>query len=365
MLNHRITELTARKLSGEISAEELNELENFFQQNPHEQYFAELISEYWHSAKPLNHTEDLQPDKHFQHILQAAQENAVEQNAKLKSTPIIYLKRFSLAACAIAIIAFAFFLKKKNISNASDKALTEVTAKPGTRTRILLPDGTIVWLNSGSKLNYEHSFNNNTREVELEGEAFFDVAKDAKHPFIVHTANINIKVLGTVFNVKSYPHDSTIETTLLRGVIEVENKNEPKAPRVILHPHEKLTINKKEGIGSKPPEDNKNVQTADLKKLNDAISISAIPKNIADTAIAETSWIYNKLIFDGDTFGQLAEKMERWFDVKIIFKDEQSINYRFHGVFENETIEQALKALQLTAPFEYEINNNEVEIYKK
>ena len=90
----------------------------------------------------------------------------------------------------------------------------------GSRSRSLLPDGTTVWLNAGSKLYYENDFNG-TREVRLEGEAFFDVVKQTDRPFIVHTSGIDIKVLGTAFNVKSYPEDKTVETTLYRGLVQV------------------------------------------------------------------------------------------------------------------------------------------------
>ena len=100
------------------------------------------------------------------------------------------------------------------------------------------------------------------------------------------------------------------------------------------------------------------------EKTVPAITIVALPKGVADTLLTETSWIYNRLIFEGDTFKELAVKMERWFNVKITFKNEKVANCRLRGVFEDESVEEAMKALQLIATFTYKINNNEIEITK-
>jgi ferric-dicitrate binding protein FerR (iron transport regulator) len=219
-------------------------------------------------------------------------------------------------------------------------------------------------LNSGSKLNYQKDFGTKFREVELEGEAYFDVVKDAAHPFIVHTSGIDVKVLGTVFNVKSYPQDETIEATLIRGIIEVTRQDNPNSPKVILRPNEKL-------IFSKPLStltlDGRSAKPADTKPLmaKPDISVTSIAKNIPDSEKVETSWVYNRLVFDGDTFQELAIKMERWYNIKIVFKSDDLLKYRFKGAFENETIKEALNALQMTAEFSYKINNNEISLFKK
>src|SRR5439155_8152 len=120
-------------------------------------------------------------------------------------------------------------------------------------TYMVLPDGTQVWLNAESRITYSNTFNKSLREVNLEGEAYFDVTHDAAHPFIVHTSSIAIKVLGTAFTVKSYASDKTIEATLLRGSIEVVKNNDPSAPKVILRPHEKLVFNKEEKNSTAEP----------------------------------------------------------------------------------------------------------------
>lgn len=250
----------------------------------------------------------------------------------------------------------------EQIKNTTAKS-SEVIAKLGARTKLVLPDGTQVWLNSGSKLNYKNDFDSKFREVELDGEAFFDVVKDTKHPFIVHASSINIKVVGTAFNVKSYQQDETIETTLLRGIIEVSKKDNPTGPKVILRPNEKLIFNKL-SVTTRPAVISEKKDSLQANATSD-ISITPIAKNVPDSNKIETSWMYNKLIFDGDTFSELAEKMERWYNVKIIFKSNELYHYRFKGVFSSETVQEAFDALKLTANFKYKIiNANEIELYK-
>src|SRR5437773_11061947 len=172
------------------------------------------------------------------------------------------LKRLLVAAVLTGIIlsSYFFIFQRKNTQSKA-VAINEIEAKKGARSYMLLPDGTKVWLNSDSKLEYKDNFNDSIREVTLSGEAYFDVVKDAAHPFIVHTSDIDIRVLGTAFNVKSYPKESSIETTLIHGLIEVTNKKLPGSPKVILNPHEKLVFRKQENrqlpVTDKPPATNK------------------------------------------------------------------------------------------------------------
>ena len=119
--------------------------------------------------------------------------------------------------------------------------VNEINTAEGSRTHLTLPDGTKVWLNAGSHLSYGKTYNAATREVNLTGEAFFDVARNSQKPFLIHTARIDIQVLGTSFNVKSYPTDRTTEATLIRGSIEVSIKDRP-SEKIILRPNEKLVI---------------------------------------------------------------------------------------------------------------------------
>ncbi|MBH2005162.1 MAG: FecR domain-containing protein [Sphingobacteriia bacterium] len=375
MTPERINALYARKLSGEASINELQELEDLLKDHLEEQFFQEMFTGWWESGKnhSLQQLED--KDRHFDFILQNA--GTVLPPDKDSVTPIPVRKRslaaYYIGALAAAVIAgFVFFYIPELISSARDgfkrsAGLNEIVTKKGTKSKLLLPDGTKVWLNSDSRLYYADNFSGTQREVRLEGEAFFDVVKDSKRPFIVKTSGINIRVLGTAFNVKSYPQEPTIEATLVRGLIEVEKNNQPAAPKIKLHPNEKLVFNKEDGSGTKTEKitrDPVSLKTATVQS-SPRISITTLPENITDSSRMETSWVFGKLLFEGDTFRELAAKMERWFNVRIIFKSNRVANYRFRGVFENENIVEALQALQLTASFNFKIIGNEVYVDRK
>jgi len=370
MPNHRMAELIARALSGEATPEEWKELQLLGEQHPEDQYFLELLSEYWKTPGEMPDKEDLHPDAHFQHILECAQESVESDETPfpgLRGAKVRPWKWAAIAATLTGLVAGMF--SYWHIAHAPKAIIPynhtrEVAVKSGAKSRLLLPDGTLVWLNSDSKLTYDSHFNGRTRECELEGEAFFDVAKNSNCPFIVHASGIDIRVLGTAFDVKSYPRESTTETTLIWGKIEVTKENGAKASRIILHPHEKLIIARDPDSALAPSagKDAANPPPIANGKIPAGMAITHLPVNTPDTSVIETAWVYNKLVFDGETFKVMAAKMERWFNVKITFSDAQAAAYRFHATFENETIEEVLNSLQVTASFNYTITDNEVYI---
>lgn len=377
MTDNRITELFSKKLAKEATAEELQELEEYLSANPGEQYFQKMVTNWWNPGKADDTKIDSEQEEHFKYILWRADESNEDGDAADPSTtPVVKIRRrkyWRVALAAAAVAGIVFFSTWKIIINHKAEGNTsiqenEIVARRGTKSKIILPDGTKVWLNSESRLVYDNAFNGRLREVTLEGEAYFDVVKNPKRPFIVHTSGINIRVLGTAFNVKSYPLEPTIEATLVRGLIEVEKNNQPQSPKILLHPNEKLVYTKIQEkiintIKDKERDIAAPVQAITLKPQS--ISISTLPKNIVDSSRLETSWVYGRFLFEGDTFSDLAKKMERWFNVSISFRNNKVANYRFRGVWENENIEEALQALQLTAPFKYSISGNEVVIDKK
>jgi len=364
--NNRLWVLLSRRLSGEASPAELDELTGLLEQQPDQQYLLTILHTYF-TAHPEEAADSLTAsdddlDGRLYKIFGSSLILPETTAAKKKFFPLFI--KVAAAVTGILILGWALFHVRPTSRPPLAYKLPgtgDVIAGRGARTKLLLPDGTQVWLNAGSKLHYRDDFNKSSREVELEGEAFFDVVKDVEHPFIVHASALDIRVLGTAFTVKSYPQDATIEATLLRGAIEVYRQDNPNAPRIMLKPNEKLVFNKQltpsaPGAGI--------VNSKSGTPLPD-ISVSMIPKNIPDSVKEETAWMYNKLVFNGDGFKELAEKMERWYNVKIIFKDERLYSLRFAGAFANETIGEAFAALQLTAKFRYEISNDEIKLYAK
>ena len=216
-----------------------------------------------------------------------------------------------------------------------------------------MPDGSVVFLNSGSSIKYSN-FNENSREVWLSGEAFFDVAKLANaSPFFVHASGVTIKVLGTAFNIKSYADDNTVETVLFRGLIEVTGVNNTASKPLYLHPKQKLVIDI-------APQKNEAVTTD--TSAGKHIHIYQLPGSDSVDNTLETAWMFNRLQFRTQTFKELAPKLERWYNVKISFEDNDVKQLVFSGSFENETIDDAIAALKAASPFNYTIENNEIFI---
>ena len=362
---NKLWKLVALKLSGEASAEELSELDSYLKSFPAEQSTVSSIEKYWNQKDDLQNTGDEMEEQRFHLILNSGNEEEKIADALPAKSGKLYQYKWLYAAASILIICAIGLLIKINIHHDSSAktGIQHVFVKPGSRSQVILPDGSVVRLNGSSSLTYSKDFNKNVRDVNLDGEAYFDVTKDANRPFIVHTSNIDIKVLGTLFNVKSYQQDETIETTLLRGSIEVYNKTDPSAPKVILKPNEKLVFRKKQAESVVPETKNK-VDSARSAGSNDEISISALSPSQPDSLKEETSWLYNRLVIDDDNFIKMAEKMERWYGVKIKILNPELENYHFKGIFQNESIEQALDALQLTARFKYKIANDTIKIMK-
>lgn len=192
-------------------------------------------------------------------------------------------------------------------------------------------------MNSGSKLRFPQQFASSatSREVYLEGEAFFDVTKNVQKPFIVNAGNINIQVLGTRFNLSAYDSDDTIAITLVEGAVNVYESETPKN-NTRLEPSYQANFSK---------------LTHSLGKLK------------VDTSIY-TAWMRNKLIINDLTFLEILKKLERSHNVTFINKAPELNNTMFHGEFHNEPIESILNTIALSTPFSYEIKQNTIIIRK-
>ena len=361
MLNERFIELLTRELSSEISKEESKEFEQFLASDKSCRQQYDFFKSYWKQKDQHYANSDLMFKKIIKRI--GVDKEPVHE-AELPVRKNMYILWRSIAAIfLLAVCSFLLYQWRSSASTVTTQdfaGLEKTSTKAQSRSIITLTDGTRVTLNSESTLKYPSSFSGKTREVYLTGEAFFDVHKDHQHPFIIHTGKMNVRVLGTAFNVKAYPNDATSETTLIRGAIEVTLADRP-SDRIILKPKEKLIVKNNQVY------DDKN--TALKKPVNDSnngtqfILTTLTYYKSQDTSVVETSWLKNKLIFRNEDFTSLAERMQRWYGVNIIFKNEELKQYRFNGIFEKETISQALDALQMTEKFHYKIDNSTIYIY--
>ncbi len=210
-----------------------------------------------------------------------------------------------------------------------------VISPKGERTNITLPDGSDVWLNSGSKLTYSSAFNRGNRELQLEGEAFFNVAKNRDLEFVVKTSDLEVTALGTIFNVMAYANERKVETTLEEGRVSIKTIHNRKA--YMLTPGRKLTYYK------------------DQKK------VARVP---VETYLY-TSWVDGIYRFKDETFAEISRKLERMYDVAIAIENDELKHYRYTGDFsKNQSIEQVLEIIRVTTRFNYSIKERNVIIRK-
>jgi len=356
MLAHnRAWYLMARSLSNEVSEAEKAELQLLLQQDENLQQHYAMLKEFWvPSSLPAT-----QSSAKLEALLSKAKEQEKEPAEIIAPKKKIITARFAWAAAAslFAVMVIGYFiLQRKNTAASIAKANTlsysdSIITSRGNRSHLILPDGSRVWLNSGSKLLYQRT-SGKTREVQLIGEAYFDVVKNPERPFIVHAEGINIRVLGTVFNVRCYPGEKDVETTLLHGAVSVTHNDDPGKKPILLSPNQKLTISK--AYLQDAMQHTVAVKTYELKNLDTTIQ---------PAHLQETAWVYNRLEFRNMDFRTLAAKMERWYNVNIVFADSAVQRLRFVGSFENETIEEALHALQSVARFEFSIQDQEIHIH--
>jgi len=243
----------------------------------------------------------------------------------------------------------------KNQTNTVTEDYSVVKAPLGSKSQIKLPDGSSVWLNSGSEVRYKSTFRQGERDIYLTGEAYFDVKKIKLSHFVVHTQDIEVKVRGTRFNVKSYPEEGLIETTLEEGLVNI---NKVGSNQILeLKPNQKAIFVKKEGkimVSDYLPDNLEDLKPANRKEQ------FVVAENI-DTELS-TSWKNERLVFKRERFDILMIKLERWHDVNITIENDKLKEERVTGIFEIESIEQALEALKISVPFTYEINKNNIII---
>lgn len=220
-------------------------------------------------------------------------------------------------------------IEKQAIENVLASVNQEISTNFGARLKFQLADGTTVYLNSGSKLIFPTAFSGKNRKVELLGEAFFDVAPNSAKPFIVKTGKVDVKVLGTSFNIKAFPHSQEISTTLVHGKVELAGESGSEFKQfAILKPFERAVYNRNSG------------------------QVHITKEEELDKFIA---WKDGKLVFSNDPIEELAEKLGIWYNVTVKIENESLRNQRFTATFTEEPIEQVLELLSKSAPISYKI----------
>jgi ferric-dicitrate binding protein FerR (iron transport regulator) len=356
--------LVARVLNGEATADEHQQLIAVLRHDEKLQQQYDLLDRIWKEKETgIDHQDKETAQKTISKIINKAAINNNSNVEHLQRRHFLLRHKVWLAAASFLIIALAgwLWINNRSASNNGEIKQEAIEAKKGSRTRSMLPDGTTVWLNAGSKLSYDDDFTGATRNVRLDGEAFFDVTKQPGRPFIVHTSGIDIKVLGTAFNVKSYPEDKTVETTLYRGSVKVFREKESEESAIQLRPNEKLTLPKEAAIQPEELSSKEGEKLSVKESLPASSTLAHLDSTKKENERIETAWVYNRLEIQGDNFDEMAKKLERWYNVTIIFTDEKVKELSFVGTFENENVEQAFTALKVANNrFSYQIKNHEI-----
>jgi transmembrane sensor len=266
------------------------------------------------------------------------------------------------AAIVLVTFGLSFFIQRwmvgKPEQSVQHSQMNDISVPYGSKSKVVLPDGSLVNMNSGSHVRYSSDFHAK-REIYLEGEAFFDVKKDPEHPFYVHTGEISIKVLGTQFDIKSYPEENIIETTVISGSVQILKNNSGKAEKVLLlKPNQSAVYIKDKGFTNPKQHEAVTGKLTAIKKASPRITIVSKIKPELYTA-----WKDNVLVFNNEEFKILIPKLERWYNIKIENHYPELNNSRLTGQFDLESIEQALDALNIITPFRYRIEKNIVTIY--
>lgn len=300
----------------------------------------EIINKWMHSIW-LNAPEK-ESELTFNELISAINEQYYRKKSNLYGFHEI-VQLFQKLAAILIIPVVLFFVYYTWIREPVQKNIdyTEVIVPMGQKSEIVLPDSTHIWLNSASHLRYPVKFGSATRDVFLDGEAYFEVKQKAHIPFLVHTPELVVKVLGTKFNVKSYLDDEEVETALLEGEVHLQVSTD------LGKGHVKMLVMK--------PGEMINYSRASSSVLKTGFKADEI-----------TSWRNNRLIFRDDTFDKLVKKVERWYNVKIIY-DQALFNDKKLTVelLEGESLERLFQIIEKTIHVNYKIDKQYIYINPK
>lgn len=258
----------------------------------------------------------------------------IENNNSRSQSKIKYLNTFIRVAAAVVIGLFIGLYVNSNKSN-QEPVYYAAHSPRGSVSEMVLPDGSIIFLNSDSRIRYSIDGEKGVREVFLEGEAWFDVEKNLKKPFVVHTPFYDVNVTGTQFNVKAYSSDEYVTTTLEEGQVIIPSSTDFRlAEDLVLKPGEQVVLNKES-------------RELTVAKVNTKWF---------------TSWKDNKLIFVNMDMKELIVLLERKYGVDIEVKNKSILNLHFDGTIKNETIIEILNVIKRTLPVDYKIAGQKIEI---
>jgi ferric-dicitrate binding protein FerR (iron transport regulator) len=323
-MDQEISDIFRKYLAGEATERESGRLVFYIKTNPQ--------LHHWFEHQIQNSPSEINGELKRK-MFDTIREQAHETPQPTKPIRIGFPKWGRVAAAILIplVIAFGGYHFFANEKNETVESLV-VTAEKGEKANISLPDGSRVWLNSGSQLVYYSDYNRKKRYLELNGEAYFEVIHNEAKEFIVCCNDMQIRVLGTIFNVKAYNEDSIVSTVLVEGKVKITT---PETMQ-IMQPDQRVTYNRME------------------KKL------------YSETVEANdfTDWRKNRLRFENETFADIAKTIARIYNVDYVFEDESIKNLHFTGTVDNTNIESLLDMISIISPITYSLRDNLI-VFKK
>ncbi len=352
--------------TNKLNQSQAEELLEWLGKNEENRHYLLELGKIWYASSQLS-TRETDANRAWTNLLNKIEGDDIRPMPKPElRIPISFLYRVAAAILLIGVIGIGSIYVFRQPKAKSEISYFEALAPKGSRSFITLSDGSTVWLNSGTKLRYQSNFGQNSRDLFLEGEAYFVVAKNPEMPFRVKTSDVWITAIGTAFNVKAYNDEGIIETTLEKGEIRIDALDDSKlkveSSPVFLKPNQKAVFVKR----NKNLSVNSTVQKPKIATNEPVVKMKNIPLRVdsmVDTKLT-TSWKDSRWIFKSEKLVKLAPILERRYDITVTFRDSVLRSYKFTGTLKEESLEQVLKAMCLAAPIRYEINHSQVLFFK-
>ncbi|MCA6028646.1 DUF4974 domain-containing protein [Bacteroides thetaiotaomicron] len=333
--NKHIDELIANYLTEGLDKNALDELKTWIAASAENQQYFIRQREIWFSAVSREAASVYDKDKAFENFRNRVESQKEIQSTSRRGFSLSALWRYAaVVAIIIAVGCISYWQGEVNVKDTF--ADISVEAPLGSKTKLYLPDGTLVWLNAGSRMTYSQGFGVENRKVELEGEGYFEVKRNEKIPFFVKTKDLQLQVLGTKFNFRDYPEDHEVVVSLLEGKVGLNNllREEKEA---VLSPDERAVLNKANGL----------------------LTVESV------TASNASQWTDGYLFFDEELLPDIAKELERSYNVKIHIANDSLKTFRFYGNFvrREQNIQEVLEALASTEKMQYKIEERNITIY--
>ena len=360
-----------RFLNGQLAIDEIDKLNSWIEESQENQDIFRAYQNIWLGSSALLPDESYNPCSSWRRIAKQMEKSANRPIYKSRrASRHIYMRLSKIAAIISSVFiigALASYLVFMSYYSVSAENYTEISVPPGSRSKIVLPDNSKVWLNAGSTIRYPDNFDRIDRVVELEGEAYFDVVSNPRKPFVVSTEHLKLRALGTSFNIKTYPEDEVVSATLVKGNVIVEIPDIDGTPfSYNLQPRQNFTYNiaARSIVSVEVIEHDDREDELPAEPVTEDIIGLPEPKILVRTNIRPelyTSWKDNVWVVEGESMADMAIMLGRRFNTKINIETEELKRYRFTGRIMNETLEQVLEILRMTTPLKYTVGKGYVD----